>query len=259
MYVVIAGGGVLGGSLARRLVENRHDVVVIERDQAVCEFVSSRIGALAIHGVATDIEVLEEAGIERADVAVGALPTDADNLSFIVLARNFEVPRIMARMRAPRYKAAYKIAGATTCINVGEFFVNQLVLEIEQPTLHQVATFGNGKAAIVVATIPNRDGDPAVVCVVGSSFGGYTALVSAYKFADRIKCAVSLAGISDLESMVRRIYNFDLGQRSRGMIKPRTRPSTRTPPPARNQSRALRSARSRFCCCRRWFSALSWA
>jgi len=154
MYVVIAGGGVLGGSLARSLVENRHDVVVIERDQAVCEFVSSRIGALAIHGVASDIDVLEEAGIERADVAVGALPLDADNLSFIVLGRNFEVPRIMARMRAPRYETAYKIAGATTCINVGEFFVNQLVLEIEQPTLHQVATFGNGKATIVVATIP---------------------------------------------------------------------------------------------------------
>ena len=155
MYVVIAGGGVLGGSLARRLAENRHDVVVIERDRDVCELVSSRTGALAIHGSATNLDVLDEAGIEKAEVAVGALPTDADNLSFILLARNFKVPRIMARMRTPRYETAYRLAGATTCINVGAFFVNQLLLEIEQPTLHQVATFGAGKATIVVATVPD--------------------------------------------------------------------------------------------------------
>ncbi len=57
------------------------------------------------------------------------------------------------------------------------------------------------------------------VCVVGASYGGYTALVSAYKYADRIACAVSLAGISDLEDMVIRMYNFDLAQRNRERIQ----------------------------------------
>jgi trk system potassium uptake protein TrkA len=155
MYVVIAGGGLLGGSLARRLVENRHDVVVVEREKPVCEQIASRIGALAIHGVATNLDVLDDAGIEKADVAVGALPNDADNLAFALLARNFDVPRIMARMRNPRYEAAYKLAGVTTAINVSGLFVNQLVLQIEQPALRQVATFGGGKAAIVVATVPD--------------------------------------------------------------------------------------------------------
>jgi len=154
MYVVIAGGGILGGSLARKLVESRHDVVVIERDKLVCEQIAARFGALAIYGNASSIETLEEAGMDRAEVAVGALPTDGDNLAFVLLARNFDVPRIMARMRNPRYETAYKIAGVTKCINISEFFVGQLVLEIEQPALRQVATFGAGKAGIVVATIP---------------------------------------------------------------------------------------------------------
>lgn len=158
MYVVIAGGGVLGSSLATRLVEGRHDVVVIERDRAVCDHVASRIGALTICGTATSIETLEEAGIERADVAVGALPVDADNLAFALLARNFQVPRIMARMRNRRYETAYKLAGVTSCINISGLFVDQLALEIEQPEVRQVATFGGGKAAIVVATVP--DGSP---------------------------------------------------------------------------------------------------
>ena len=61
--------------------------------------------------------------------------------------------------------------------------------------------------------------DPERVCIVGASYGGYTALVSAYKFADRIDCAVSLAGISDLEKMVERMYSFDLARRNRERIQ----------------------------------------
>ena len=154
MYVIIAGGGLLGGSLAKKLSEGHHDVVVIEREQAVCEQIAARVGALVIHGTATEIDTLDEAGMDKADVAVGALPFDGENLAFTILARNFEVPRIMARMRNPRYETAYKIAGVSKCINVSEFFVNQLVLEIEEPQLRQVASFGSGQAAIVVATIP---------------------------------------------------------------------------------------------------------
>jgi len=71
-----------------------------------------------------------------------------------ITSRIDEVPRIMARMRSPRYATAYTLAGVTSCINISGLFVDQLVLEIEQPKLRQVATFGGGKAAIVVATIP---------------------------------------------------------------------------------------------------------
>ena len=68
MYIVIAGGGVFGQALAARLVANHHDVVVIERDKAVCELLSAKVGALAIQGTATNIDVLEDSGIERAEV-----------------------------------------------------------------------------------------------------------------------------------------------------------------------------------------------
>ena len=61
--------------------------------------------------------------------------------------------------------------------------------------------------------------DPDKVCVVGASYGGYTALVSAYKFSQQVNCAVSLAGISDLERMVQRLYNFDLAERNRERIQ----------------------------------------
>lgn len=154
MYIVIAGGGILGRGLARRLVEGKHDVVVVEQKREVCETITSRVGALAIHGTATNIDLLEEAGLKKADVAVGALPADADNLAFGVLARNSGVPRVIARMRDPRYENAYQVAGVTRALNMSAMFVQQLVLEIEQPNIRQVATFGRGEASIVVAPIP---------------------------------------------------------------------------------------------------------
>lgn len=154
MYVVIAGAGLVGRGLAEQLVQNRHDVVVVDLDKSVCEDVSARTGALAVFGSATSVDVLEEAGILKAEVVVATMRSDADNLAFALLAKSFGVPRIVARMRNQRYESAYKLAGATTTVHLIDLYVNQMVLEIEEPSLQKVATFGAGKASIVVDTIP---------------------------------------------------------------------------------------------------------
>ena len=185
MYTVIAGGGAVGQSLARVLIAHKHDVVVIDQDRLICEDIASRTGALVRLGNATDIEVLEEAGLEKADVAVAATPNDADNLAFGVLARHFGVPRVMARMRNEKYEAAYKTAGVTRIINVVELFVHQLALEIEQPQLQQVASFGGGKASITVAVVPpNSIAHGKTVADIASSSSFPDACVIAGIFRD---------------------------------------------------------------------------
>jgi trk system potassium uptake protein TrkA len=154
MYIVIAGAGLVGHGLAERLLEARHDVVIVDKEKEVCELMASGLGVRAHHGIATDIEILEQAGTSKADVAVATMRADADNLAFSLLAKSFDVPRVIARMRNPRYEAAYKEAGVTTTVHVGDVFVNQLMLDIEEPHLRRLATFGAGKVAIVADTIP---------------------------------------------------------------------------------------------------------
>lgn len=154
MYVVIAGGGLIGRGLAEHLVNGRHDVVVVEQRRDVCELLSSRTGALAINGTATDIDVLGEAGIRKADFAIAAMPDDASNLAFSVLAKNFKVPNVMVRMRDPQYKGAYKLVGVDHILNTSEIFVREITQEIEKPTVRMVTTLGRGKASIIVLTIP---------------------------------------------------------------------------------------------------------
>ena len=106
MYIVITGGGMVGGGLVRMLLDNKHDVVLIEKNKETCDKLYAETGVVAINGSATSIEALNEAGINKADVLVAATGQDADNLACAILAKSFEVPQIIVRMRDPAYKNA---------------------------------------------------------------------------------------------------------------------------------------------------------
>jgi trk system potassium uptake protein TrkA len=154
MYIIVAGGGMVGGELVRRLVENKHDVVVIEQDKEVCNKLYSETGAIAINGNAARAEILKEAGVDKADVVVAATGNDADNLACAILAKSFGVPQIIIRMRNPDYENAYKLVGVTSIVHVTDLMVNQMIVEIEKPKVRRVMTIGGGKAHIYSVIIP---------------------------------------------------------------------------------------------------------
>ena len=62
--------------------------------------------------------------------------------------------RVIARLRSPAYESAYKLAGVNTTVHVANVFANQLLLEIEEPHLRLVHSFGAGRVSIVVDTVP---------------------------------------------------------------------------------------------------------
>lgn len=153
MYIIIAGGGISGRNLTKSLVQ-KHDVIVIEKDQSVAEKIYSRYGAVTVLGSATRIDILKEAGIEKCDVAIAVMRDDADNLSFSLLAKNFGVEKILVRMREPEYKNAYEMAGATNIAATMELIVDRFITDIEEPDVRKVASLGDGKAEVSILTIP---------------------------------------------------------------------------------------------------------
>lgn len=154
MYVIIAGAGLLGRNVAAKLSTSRQDVVVVDKNPEICEYIYEHLGVVAVNGDATNIHTLIDAGIEKADVVVGAMRSDADNLSLTVIAKSYGVPRIYARMRDPAYKSVYEIAGVTDTINVVELSASPLVFEIEEPEMKIVYTFRGGEGAIAIIRIP---------------------------------------------------------------------------------------------------------
>lgn len=154
MYIVVAGIGLVGGELTRRLVEHKHDVVVIDNDAEACEKLYAELGVVAITGDVARVEILEQAGIEKADVVVAATGDDAMNLALAILARSFGVDDVIVRMRNPAYENAYELAGVTTILRVTNLMVNQMMMEIEKPQVRRIMRIGGGKAVIYSVNLP---------------------------------------------------------------------------------------------------------
>jgi trk system potassium uptake protein len=149
MYITIAGGGRIGRGLAKRLVADKHDVVIIDREKSVCEAIYAEFGAVTINGNATSLEVLEHAGIEKSDIAVSVMRNDADNLTFALLARHFQIPHIHVRMNDPKYESVYKSVGVTNIARVTSLLIEQFLVNIETPELRKVIGLGNLEIVIV--------------------------------------------------------------------------------------------------------------
>jgi trk system potassium uptake protein len=154
MYITIAGGGTIGRGLAGRLIEAKHDVVIIDADRAVCEAIYAEIGALTIHGSATDLNVLENAGIEKSDVAVAAMRNDSENMAFSLIARNYNIKSIHVRMTDPKYENIYKSIGVSNIARATELLIDQFIVNIETSKLRKV--IGLGELEIDIVDLPDH-------------------------------------------------------------------------------------------------------
>ena len=82
MKVIIVGAGVTGIRLARRLIQEKHTVSLIEPDEEKARHTSNRLDCMVLHGDGNNLSVLEEAGIAKAEALVCA--GDSDEMNMII-------------------------------------------------------------------------------------------------------------------------------------------------------------------------------
>ncbi len=148
MKIVIAGGGRVGGALAAKLVADRHNVTVIDRDRELCDRLFEEIGVVTVAGDVSDMKVLERAGLRNADIAAGLLPRDADNLAFAMLARSVSNARVMVRMLDATYREAYRLAGVRDVLAEAELVVTKITTAIEFPELGGSLPLAGGEVVL---------------------------------------------------------------------------------------------------------------
>ena len=111
---MIAGAGAVGRSIARELIENGHDIMLLERNPEHVDI--DAIPAARWHlGDACELSLLESVHLEEYDVVVAATGDDKANVVVSLLAKSeFAVPRVVARVNDPRNECCSTRPGAST-------------------------------------------------------------------------------------------------------------------------------------------------
>ena len=156
MYVVIMGAGRVGLHLATNLVSRGHDVTLIESDERLCANAAAELDALIICGNGTDTKTMEEANVEDADVFVAATGNDEANLLSCILAKQYNINKIIARLSNPDHEEAFRKVGIDDVISPELTAAGYLEKIITRPKVADLIVIGKGDAEILDITIKNK-------------------------------------------------------------------------------------------------------
>jgi trk system potassium uptake protein TrkA len=155
MYIVIMGGGRVGFRLASSLVAVGHDVTLIENDSELCSNVASELDALVICGNGTDIKTLLEANIGDADVFVAATGNDEANLLSCILVKDYNIPKVIARVSNPDHDDAFRKVGIDVVVSPELTAAGYLEKLITRPKIADLIVIGRGNAELLELSVDN--------------------------------------------------------------------------------------------------------
>ncbi len=115
MHIIIAGGGMVGFHIASLLVEEGHQVVVIELSEVALEKFRHQLDVKTIQGNAATPKILREAGAERADLVLAVTNNDETNMVTCFMAKELGAGTTAARIRNPVF-SGYFLAQAKSSL-----------------------------------------------------------------------------------------------------------------------------------------------
>lgn len=166
MRVLVVGAGKVGWNLTRELLDRGHEVTLIESNRRRFEIVEEELDKGVIYGDASELWVLEQAGIERADIVIAVTGDDEDNVLICQVAREkYAVGRIIARVNNPRNRRHFELLGIRPYVSATDLMLRLIEHEVPDPGVHHLLELPQEGLEIVEATL--ADGSPAVGRVVG--------------------------------------------------------------------------------------------
>jgi trk system potassium uptake protein TrkA len=133
MYIIIVGGGKVGYHLAKALLDEGHEILVLEKNPDTEEFICNELGSVCIQGDGCEAAILTEVGAGRADMLIAVTGDDEDNLVACQVAKHkFNVPRTIARISNPKNEAIFKKLGIDVTVSSTNVILESI--EEEVPT-----------------------------------------------------------------------------------------------------------------------------
>src|SRR6478752_5256427 len=150
MYVIIAGAGKVGWNLARELIAKDREVTLIESDHRRFRIVEEELEHAAQYGDATELWVLERAGIQRADLVIAVTGDDEDNILICQVAKEkFGVQRIVARVNNPRNLQHFRLLGVQPAVSATDLILRLIEHAVPEYGLIQLLALEEEQLEII--------------------------------------------------------------------------------------------------------------
>jgi trk system potassium uptake protein TrkA len=155
MFLLIAGGGKVGSNLARTLIRTGNEVTLIEQRDSRYQVLEAEFEHQVHKGDATEIFVLERAGIERPpDVVVAVTGDDEDNVIICQLAREkYGVETTIARVNDPRNQPYFDLLGISPTVSATASIMGLIEHEVPEHGLIHLLELRKENKEIVELTV----------------------------------------------------------------------------------------------------------
>ena len=131
MYVIVVGAGKVGWNLGRELLEKGHEVTLIEKDRDRYLAVEQELEHNVQYGDASELWVLERAGIARADMVIAVTGDDEDNMLICQVAKEkYMVEQVIARVNNPRNKQWFELLGISPVVSATDLILRLIEHEV---------------------------------------------------------------------------------------------------------------------------------
>ena len=150
MYFVLIGGDNLSFFLAKLLLDEEHEVVVIEKNKEVAEKISDELDIVTIIDDATKQHILEDAGVSNADAVISL--TDADEVNLVVgmLAKQIGAKKVAIKLSRTNYQQDFlKKIGIDVVFNPDAAAANYIEELLTKPDVLDLAYLSRGDAEII--------------------------------------------------------------------------------------------------------------
>ena len=155
MYIVIVGGGRVGYYLAKALIEEGHEVLIVEQNHIICETINQEMGSICRRGDGCEVSTLADAGTARAAMFVAVTGEDQHNLVACQIAKTkFKVPRTIARIKNPKNEGLFKKLGIDVTICSTNVILEHITEEVPTHPLTHLMEIPEGGLEVVEVRIP---------------------------------------------------------------------------------------------------------
>src|SRR6266852_7995 len=155
MYIIIGGGGDVGYYLTKSLLNQGHEVLLLEKGAARYQALFEELGQSVYRGDACEARTMEEVGVNRADVVIAVTGEDDDNLVICQMAKKrFKVARTIARLNNPRNELLFQKLGIDITVSPTKAILSLIEAELPGSTFITLMTLKRAGLEIIEVRIP---------------------------------------------------------------------------------------------------------